>query len=352
MALINRTDLYHSYYLLINSIADDKYYGLSHVAEHTLLVPTDIGLTFTAQGYTCMNHVSLCFCSEDLGTLVELNRKIMTGEIFTIGNIEAAKEQVVCEIKKLKRVTSHNNRVLQFTTENRINQCAIGDVTQVENIQKNDVINWFEERKHRLQIYNFVFRDAHEILSMPQLSNPAPHASSLPLCLKQVDYLYLSTRAEARKIELLYRIPNFNMKEDILKKGLLEFCVHQKIHCSLGIDAHISDKYYDIQERFVVFSFNYDGCEDPEIFINRIQHEMCNISQNEYLEYRSAFKLAMEQILQQPESNSEILNSLKNQLLYNTPRVQLKDLSIIDLFDCPLDLFKWMPCTAIKVIIK
>lgn len=174
MALINRTDQYHSYYLLINNITDDKYYGLSHVAEHTLLVPTDIGLKFTAQGYTCMNHVCLCFCCEDSDTLLELNRKKMTGEIFTIGNIETAKAQVICEIQKLERVTSQNNRVLQFTTENRINQCAIGGITQVENIQRNDVINWFEERKRRLQIYNFVFRDAHEMLPMPQLSNPPP----------------------------------------------------------------------------------------------------------------------------------------------------------------------------------
>lgn len=46
MALINQLDKYHLCYLVVNDIADDHFAGLSHVAEHTLLIPSDIGLDF------------------------------------------------------------------------------------------------------------------------------------------------------------------------------------------------------------------------------------------------------------------------------------------------------------------
>lgn len=48
----------HLFYIIENRITNDKYSGLSHVAEHALLeVPTDSGKSFRAKGYTCINHV-------------------------------------------------------------------------------------------------------------------------------------------------------------------------------------------------------------------------------------------------------------------------------------------------------
>lgn len=41
----------HLFYIIESRIAGDKYSGLSHVAEHALLIPTDIGKAFRAKAY-------------------------------------------------------------------------------------------------------------------------------------------------------------------------------------------------------------------------------------------------------------------------------------------------------------
>lgn len=42
MILKNDTNRYHLYYLFLNDFRNDKYDGLSHVAEHAFLVLRDI----------------------------------------------------------------------------------------------------------------------------------------------------------------------------------------------------------------------------------------------------------------------------------------------------------------------
>ena len=92
--MINLSDS-HLFYIIENRIANDKYGGLSHVAEHALLIPTDIGKSFKAKGYTCINHVFLSFSSPELTILQEIDSLIMSGRIITEENVRIAKEQVI-----------------------------------------------------------------------------------------------------------------------------------------------------------------------------------------------------------------------------------------------------------------
>lgn len=55
--LMNCRNKFHLYYLIVNDIKGEKYNGLSHVAEHTLLFSSEQILQFWGKGYTFLNHV-------------------------------------------------------------------------------------------------------------------------------------------------------------------------------------------------------------------------------------------------------------------------------------------------------
>ena len=71
--LINRTDGFHLYYLITNDIRNDIFSGISHVAEHTLLLPIKEEIHFVGKGYTGINHVCLNFSCSSLEALQEID---------------------------------------------------------------------------------------------------------------------------------------------------------------------------------------------------------------------------------------------------------------------------------------
>lgn len=159
----NDTTRYHLCYLIVNDSREDKYDGLSHVAEHTLLIPADISLSFIAQGYTCVNHVYLYFGSERLEDLQEIDRRVMGGEVITEENIRCAKSQVIEEIRRMRDQTAKFESLISFVTEKRVQKSAIGDPLAVACIQIRDIANWFDSKRQRGQIYRFLYKDAHVI---------------------------------------------------------------------------------------------------------------------------------------------------------------------------------------------
>ena len=98
---MNHTNMFHLYYLIVNDIREEKYNGLSHVAEHTLLFPSEEVLQFWGKGRTYLNHVCLYYTCDSLEVLKEVDRQIINGEIITNINVDCAKQQVIEEIKNL-----------------------------------------------------------------------------------------------------------------------------------------------------------------------------------------------------------------------------------------------------------
>lgn len=208
MALINQLDKYHLCYLVVNDIADDHFAGLSHVAEHTLLIPSDIGLDFSGRGYTCANHVWLCFVSEKLETVVEVDRQIYSGKIFTQETVNRARCQVEEEIIRLQEHTAQSKKLIRFVTENRVEKFAMGEADQINKIQVADIRSWFEERKQRGQIYRFIFRDAHKMIVSTQVQNCGMYTDKkfydCVTCDGEDQFLFLTPLNKARLIQLFF----------------------------------------------------------------------------------------------------------------------------------------------------
>lgn len=355
MALINQLDKYHLCYLVVNDIADDHFAGLSHVAEHTLLIPSDIGLDFSGRGYTCANHVWLCFVSEKLGTVVEVDRQIYSGEIFTQETVNRARCQVEEEIIRLQEHTAQSKKLIRFVTENRVEKFAMGEVDQINKIQVADIRSWFEERKQRGQIYRFIFRDAHKMIVSTPVQNCAMYTDKkfydCVTCDGEDQFLFLTPLNKARLIQLFFRIPMIDSKESMIRKAVFEFCIQLKVQNAIGMDVEIVDKFFDGDERFSVLKFPWDDMPRLAEIIRKVRQEIDGISANEFYAYREKFKYYAAAVIVREKSNAEIMNAIKNDILYAIPNIQLEDLQYIEQVKYEMFPREMITKSSLKVVI-
>lgn len=355
MILKNDTDRYHLCYLFVHDISKDKYDGLSHVGEHTLLLPTDVGIGLIASGYTCLNHVYLYFGSKALEDLQIVDKKIMSGEIFTDENVSFAKSQVLNEILRLRDKTTKYKKIVSFITEGRVENAAIGNPVDVARIQTNDIVRWFENSKSGGRFYRFLYKDAHDmIMSSPILEfsmrerkniNIIEHAGS-------DSFLYTVSTDNARSLQVYYRIAPFSTKTDVVKQALYEFCVQRKIQESLKIEVTIAERYFDIGECYLLLEFSWDNHINVRDTISIIRTEIKNISANEYKSYLKEFMDNISIVLRQKESNSDVMNSIKNKILYSKPQITLEDVTCIESSELDVCLKERIISMPLKVVIS
>lgn len=334
MALIDRLDKYHLCYLIVNDITDDHFDGLSHVVEHTLLTASSIEVESAGRGYTCANHVWLCFSNEKIDVLTEIDRLIFTGEIITQENVDMAKSQVKDEIMRLQGRTDKNNRLIHFITEGRIEKFSMGDVEQINQIQVTDVRTWFEKNKKCCHIFRFLFKDANSMIFTSVASKnqiiASSYCDSMSDSLKDA-YLYVDSPYEAQYIHVYFRIPILRSKEDTIRKAFYEFCIHRKLSESFGIETNIADNFFDINERYVRMDFEMDKTSTVEDMVSKIRAAVNSLSKIEIEHFFYEFKDCVLRIMCRTEYNSEVINSIKNGILYEIPHITLKDVEDFDL---------------------
>lgn len=330
----NDTTRYHLCYLIVNDIREDKYDGLSHVAEHTLLIPSDIGLSFIARGYTCVNHVYLYFGSKTMEDLQEIDRKIMGGEIFTDENIRCAKSQVIEEIWRMRDKTAKFENLVSFVTEKRIQKSAIGDPAAVACIQIRDIANWFDNKRQRGQIYRFLYKDAHDmIMSSSYSSNSVQKVADIRPKDKITGadaVLYAVLPDYASTIQIYFQIPSLYSKAELVKKAFYEFCLQRKVQDSLGIEMSITDNYFDTDERYIQISLPWNHNFAVEDIGSMLRTAIISITSSEYQAYRNEFLDYISMVMNQHESNSEVMNAVKNTIIYSLPQVTLEDVSCVN----------------------
>lgn len=305
MILKNDTDRYHLCYLFVHDISEDKYDGLSHVAEHTLLLPTEIGIEFIANGYTCMNHVYLYFGSKTLENLQIVDRKIMSGEIFTDQNVNFAKSQVTEEILRLHDKTTNFENLLNFVTEGRIKKTAIGNPSEVAHIQTDDIVRWFEDRLNGGNFYRFLYKDAHDMIvssQIPEISMRGSADTNVMQNTEDDSFLYTVPPCDAKTIRIYYQISSFCTKADVIKQALYEFCVQKKLQEILQLETRIEESYFDTSERYLLLEFAWDSNSAAKDAIRMIRTVINNISIDEYKSYLKEFMDDVSTVLGQKES--------------------------------------------------
>lgn len=329
MVLKNDTNRYHLYYLFLNDLRNDKYDGLSHVAEHTLLILRDVDFSFIARGYTCSCHVCLYFGSKSLTELEKIDRIIMSGEAITNENVCEAKEQVIEEILQLCDETKKFEEMVSFITEGRINKSALGNPVEVSKIQSEEIAMWFEEKKRLGQIYRFLYKDAHNMIFssfVPENRTPVSRSAAMR-CFQNCDsFLYIASPNKSRNVQIYLRMPNLFTKSGIIRKAFYEFCIQRKLTDSLGLETNIADNFFDIEERYVRMVFEVDNKSTEKDMIGKIRAAVNSISEKEIEQYFNEFKDYLLKIMNRAEYNSEVMNSIKNLILYSIPQITLEDM--------------------------
>lgn len=357
MALINRSNRYHLYYLFVNDIRKDQYEGLSHVAEHTLLFPTDSDIQLAGRGYTCMSHVCLYFGSEELEVLQEVDRKIMCRDFISDDNVTCAKEQVIQEILQLHNKTARYEQLVSFVTENRVQKSVIGNPVDVENIQTDDIVRWFEEKKKRGQLFRFLFRDAHNMI----FSTPIPEISTFQRPHKTIrrnlpvddSFLWTVSPRDAKTVQIYFEIPSLFSQIDTIKKALYEFCIQRKVQDSLGIDICILDSFFDVGERFILIEFSWNDETRVKDIIRMIRTEISGISMEEFQLYKKEFINHCSRIMSRNESNFEIMNAIKNSIIYSMPQIYPQDIkNCINLVELGIFPKEWITSMPLKIVVK
>lgn len=353
---MNHTNMFHLYYLIVNDIREEKYNGLSHVAEHTLLFPSEEVLQFWGKGRTYLNHVCLYYTCDSLEVLKEVDRQIINGEIITNINVDCAKQQVIEEIKNLEKDTHIKHQIVGFITDDRIQRFSIGNIEQVSSIQTEDVYHWFRDKQQQGYIFRYLFQNAHQmILSTPV---PADIIDQKILNMNQIDstvadrIFRVNPDADATVIKLYLKVKMLYKKEDIIKKAFYEYCIQKKIKDTLAIDVLINDEYFDANERFSVLSFPWNNESRVTDSLNKIRQTIRNISVAEFEEYKAEYKMRMLDFLTLDESNFEVINKMKNYLLYGIPKVERGDLKITDHISYNIFPIDWLTKAPLRVIIK
>lgn len=222
----------HLFYLIENGLHNNEYSGLSHVVEHALLTPTDIGVTFAAKGYTSASHVWLSFSSGELTVLREVDSQIMSMRALNDESVNIAKEQVKREIINQKVGTNISCRIMKFFTDGRITKHAIGELEQVDKIQTRGVVKWFSQRKKSNWLHSYLFNNKDEIIASTN-NKLRPHQISKPIMpqrmVSSIHFLYVAFPDEIRSIRIYFKSPSITDKIELMIKGLAEYCTQRRI---------------------------------------------------------------------------------------------------------------------------
>lgn len=353
--LMNCRNKFHLYYLIVNDIKEEKYNGLSHVAEHTLLFSSEQILQFWGKGYTFLNHVCLYYTCNSLDILKDVDRKIMSGEIITPQNVNCAKQQVIDEMRSLAKETRIKQERVGFITDGRIRQFSMGNAEQVTEIRTEDVSWWFHEKQQKGRVFRYLFNNAHHMI----LSTPIPTNFPTHLMKREQNDIITEDRvfqdhqeAKPTVVKMYFKIPAIYKKDGLIKKALFEYCIQRKLNDALSIDAVVTDEYFDNNERFSVLCFRWDGLSKVMEIIELIRRAIVNISLTEFLEYKKEYKIIMFGFIKSTESNSAVVNEIKKWILYQIPRIEIEDIGLADniTYDCfPRE---WIIRNPLRIIIN
>lgn len=354
--IMNRKDRFHLYYLIEGDIREEKFCGLSHVAEHTLLIQRDPASQLCGKGYTYFNHVCLLFSCSTLDSLQRIDEVISGGRNITSENVRFAKCQVIQEIQKLQWNVRRSQQVISFLTDNRICRLPMGKIEDIESINEEEIKEWLCTKRNNGQIYRFIFKNAHEML----YSTPIPSFDIGQRIVDQNDmfqlgqdeFLRLEANGQPATINLYFRIPAIYSKDILVAKALFEYGIQQELKKHLGNEVNIFDLYFGERERFSVLSTPLNDIYSLENTLNGVRLAIDKISFRGVDLYKDKFMPLITNILAEEKSNFDVINATKNWILYKTPIIQKEDIGYIKSLDFKYLTAKPIARMPLKIIIR
>lgn len=286
---------------------------------------------YFANGYTCLNHACLYYCSNNIEWIQNIYEEIRDNKIITQKRVEFAKHQVVNECQNLAHITALREKIVRFVTENRISQFAMGDIDTIKNIKYEDVLKWVNEIKAENNLYSFQFLDSEDVrkeimnYQLKHKKNYTCPSSSR----KENEYLTIHDNYwRIAKTEVYIQLPAVYDKASYMGRIFWEYCIKKIYSTSINKKLEINEKYYTNRERFLVITLFTDDNDDIQKFLNLISNNnfinrMFNCS---YINFSDYITVA----LQTTKKTYDYINEFQNYVLYGKPIFNIEDTKYLD----------------------
>lgn len=354
--LINKTDIFHLYYLFVNDIRQEKFSGLSHVIEHMCLNHSDAPPQLTGKGYTYFNHICLLFSCTSVDVLRKIDERILSGDVITLENLAHAKIQVMHEIQESGHTSELSENVISFVTDGELCKFPIGTLDDVERITVSDVKEWLANKKRSGEVYKLFFKNITNSLPYSPLTDSSiadsnPYESKL-FNLSHDEFLHLTPSVKSKTICVYLRVPPIYSKSAIIKKALFEYCIQRKLNECLGFNVSIQDCYFGDKERYSVLGIPLQDSSTVDTLLMSIRQSVKQICIGDFELYRDEFKNMLSKILKEEKSNYDKINAFKNSILYNAPQVELDDIKYVNSVDYSQFPIMLIATAPLKVVIR
>ena len=326
---INNNQFNHWYCFIRNFVAEtDNYAGLSHVSEHTCLIPYyekySTLLNSHANGYTCLDHVSLYYASTSNKWLQNIRGIVTNGTIIKNSSVEVAKHQVIHECNNLKEITTIREKIVSFVTENRIKQFAMGNIEEIELIKTVDVFRWLKNAKKCGNFYEFMFYDVMELeVKIGEYIANFEEKREKVYCKnknEKDDYIFAQLNSVFTGADIYIRLPIFFKKEQYILLAFTEYCLKRLSEKYMNIEVDVIEKFFTYAERYIVIKTNFLDKQDTVSYIDKLRDISSSSIVHDFIKLiRVDFIKFVEMAFLQEKKSYDCINEFQNYILYDKP---------------------------------
>ncbi len=360
LSRVNTPGRTHLYYLIDHGIAGKELYsGLAHVTEHACLAEEGRFQTDHFRwGCTCLSHMILYYeTRHDFQWINEIKQQMRNNTIISSQKVDIAKTEVIEESRLLKAKTQLREGLVRFVTEDRITDFAMGIPSEIEKIQYQDVLDYWEYLNCRHHIYEIPFRDRQDVESVFQEileSYPLKENDTVHKFVRNKtcdEYLVLS-QSDQCTLKIYFQIPPLAGKEDYVAKAFIE-CYLQKLFSKhLQIDVSIEEKFFSKSEKFVLMTVHGVPEEKVKLMISNMR--TCIAEKSSFDDMRSLYSGFIDDVIRAiaQEKAVDSINKYQNWLLFQKPFFSAEDVAAISSFNSDMSAaVKYILNEGVKVVV-
>lgn len=348
----------HIYCILRKNVENEgAYSGVSHVMEHACLMPyyKEKPLKyFWGRGYTCLDHIILYFISSTESGLETIFEQIITGRIICEKNVIEAKEQVYNECLRMKEITDVRENLVRFISDNRITNFAMGKQETIVKIQQKHVQECLNSIIENHDLYAIRFRHKNEIQMkcrsiLSEYCNEKTKKNIYTEQSKKEDEILLvECKDKQEKIEIYFRIPISENKEEYIAKLWFEYSLYLVCKEELNMSVSISDKFYTYTERYIVLRiYGLEHKKIKSILCVIRQHMMYKIKNFE----TSDCKKYLHRCLYSEKHIQDYINEFQNYILYGIPIISNQDICLMEYISKEREILENILFNTLKIVV-
>lgn len=294
------------------------------------------------------------FSSVNAEVVETIFEQIITGRIICEKNVIEAKEQVYNECLRMKEITDVRENLVRFISDNRITNFAMGKQETIVKIQQKHVQECLNSIIENHDLYAIRFRHKNEIQMkcrsiLSEYCNEKTKKNIYTEQSKKEDEILLvECKDKQEKIEIYFRIPISENKEEYIAKLWFEYSLYLVCKEELNMSVSISDKFYTYTERYIVLRiYGLEHKKIKSILCVIRQHMMYKIKNFE----TSDCKKYLHRCLYSEKHIQDYINEFQNYILYGIPIISNQDICLMEYISKEREILENILFNTLKIVV-